>query len=86
LSALYVEFIELPRVVDPGQRELLARFLRVAVLGVDVDRGLEEGCFVQAVQLVLDRLGGVLGARHLSLTAAFLAFQICSTDSLSSRM
>ena len=28
--------------VDPGERELLAQFLCVAVVGVDVDRALKE--------------------------------------------
>jgi len=41
----YVEFIELPGVtVDSGERELLAQFLGVAVVGVDIDRALEEEC------------------------------------------
>ena len=37
-DALYVEFIELAGVtVDPCERELVAQFLGVAVVGVDVD-------------------------------------------------
>ena len=42
--------------VDPGKRELLAQLLGVAVVGFDVDRTLEEECFVETVQLVLNRL------------------------------
>jgi hypothetical protein len=37
--------------VDPRERELLAQFLGVAVLRLDVDRTLEEECFVEAVHL-----------------------------------
>ncbi|HET7697706.1 MAG TPA: hypothetical protein VFK57_18470 [Vicinamibacterales bacterium] len=51
--------------VDSRERELLAQFLRVAVVGLDVDRALEEERFVQAVQLVLDGFGGSLGDRNL---------------------
>jgi hypothetical protein len=85
--AFHVEFFELAGVtVDPSERELLAQFLGVTVVRLDVDRAFEEERFVKAVQLVLNRLGRSLGVRDSSRTAAFLAFQICSTDSLSSRM
>ena len=50
--------------VDPGERELLAQFLGVAVVGLDVDRALEEERFVETVQLVLNRLCGTLSARE----------------------
>ncbi len=86
-DAFYVEFIELAGVpVNPGERELLAQLLGVTVVRLDVDGAVEEECFVQAVQLVLYRLGCRSALAISSLTAAFLAFQICSTDSLSSRM
>jgi hypothetical protein len=38
--------------VYPGERELLAQFLGVAVVGLNVDRTLKEECLVQAVQLL----------------------------------
>ena len=57
-DALYIEFIELAGVtVHPGARELLAQFLGVAVVGLDVDRTLEEERLVQTVQLLPDRFG-----------------------------
>ena len=63
-DALYVEFIELAGVtVDPRERELLAQFLGVAVVRLDVDRALEEECFVETVQLVLNRLCSTLSGR-----------------------
>jgi hypothetical protein len=40
--------------VDPGERELLSQFLGVTVVGLDVDRALEEERLVETVQLVLD--------------------------------
>jgi hypothetical protein len=46
-DAFHVEFIELARVtVDPKERELLAQFLGVAVVRVDVDRAIEEECLI----------------------------------------
>ena len=64
-DALYVEFIELAGVtVDPGERELLAQFLGVAVVGLDVDRTFEEERLVQTVQLVLNRLRSTLRVRE----------------------
>ena len=65
-DALYVEFFDLTGVpVNPRERELLAQLLGVTVVGLDVDGAVEEECFVQAVQLVLYRLGCALGARDL---------------------
>jgi hypothetical protein len=51
--------------VDPREREFLAQLFRVTVVGVDVDRALEEECFVETVQLVLDGFGRTLGRRDL---------------------
>ena len=86
-NALYIEFIELPRVtVNPDERELLAQFLRVAVVGVDVDRALEKERLVETVQLVLVAFAARSAFASSSRTAAFRAFQMRSTDSLSSRM
>ena len=60
-DAFYVEFFELVGVaVDPRKRELLAQLLCVSVVSFDVDRAFEQECFVQPVQLVLDRLSGTL--------------------------
>ena len=42
--------------IDPRERELFAQFLGVAVVGLDVDGAFEEECFVETVQLVLNRL------------------------------
>jgi hypothetical protein len=42
-DALYVEFFELAGVtLDPNERELLAQFLHVAVVRLDVDRAFER--------------------------------------------
>jgi len=42
-DALYVEFFQLAGVtVDPGGREFLAQFLRVAVVRLDVNRVFEQ--------------------------------------------
>ena len=38
---------------DPRERELLAKFLGVAVVGLDVDRPLEEERFVETVPACL---------------------------------
>ncbi len=46
--------------VDPRERKLLAKFLGVAVVRLDVDRALEEECFVETVQLVLNLLCSTL--------------------------
>jgi hypothetical protein len=57
-DAFHVEFIELAGVtVYPGERELLAQFLGVTVVRLDVDRAFEEERFVEAVELVLEGLG-----------------------------
>ena len=72
--------------VDPRERKLLAQFLGVAVVRFDVDRPFEEERLVQAVELFLNRLRGALRSIELFADRAFRAFQICSTDSLSSRM
>ena len=59
VSTFHVEFFELVRVaLDPRERQFLAPFLGVAILGLDVDRALEVERFVETVQLVLDRLRG----------------------------
>ncbi|HQZ40969.1 MAG TPA: hypothetical protein PLH72_18225 [Vicinamibacterales bacterium] len=58
--------------VHPEQRQLLAQFLGVAVVGVDVDRALEQERLIQAVQLALKRLRGTLGGGHL-VTSSRLA-------------
>jgi hypothetical protein len=50
--------------VHAGERELLAQFLGVAVVGFDVNRALEEERLVETVQLVLNRLCSTLGARE----------------------
>ena len=51
-DALYVEFFELAGMtVDPCERELLAKFLGVAVVRVDVDRALEAELLVETVPL-----------------------------------
>jgi hypothetical protein len=64
-SALYIEFIELTGVpLDPSERELLAQFLRVAVVRLDVDRAFEEERLVETVQLVLDSLRDSLSVRE----------------------
>jgi hypothetical protein len=42
--------------IDPSERELLAQFLGVTVVRVDVDRTLEEERFVQTLQFVLNDL------------------------------
>ncbi len=44
--------------VDPSERELLAQFLGVAVVGLDVNRTLEEERLIQTIQLILNRLRG----------------------------
>jgi hypothetical protein len=63
-DALYVEFIELAGVtVYPGERELLAQFLGVAVVRVDVDRPFEQERLVETVEFVLNRLCGSLRVR-----------------------
>ena len=72
--------------VDPRERELLAEFLGVTVVRLDINRALEEEPFVQTVELLLDGLGRTLGRRDPSRTVALRAFQICSTDSFSRRM
>ena len=65
-DALYVEFIELAGVtVHAGERELLAQFLGVAIVGFDVNRPLEEERLVETVQLVLNRLCSTLSAREV---------------------
>jgi hypothetical protein len=46
--------------VDPRERELLAQLLGVTVVLFDIDRAFAQECFVQPVQLVLDRLSGTL--------------------------
>jgi hypothetical protein len=72
--------------LDPDERELLAQFLRLPVVGFDVDRALEAKCFVEAVQPVSMALAARSAFAISSRTVAFRAFQICSTDSLSRRM
>lgn len=72
--------------VDPRESQLLAQLLGVAVVGLDVDRALEEERFIETVQLVLDGFAVRSAVAISSRTAAFRAFQICSTDSLSRRM
>jgi hypothetical protein len=52
--------------VDPGERELFAQLLGVTVVRLDVDGAVEEECFVQAVQLVLYRLGCAPGVSRWS--------------------
>jgi hypothetical protein len=48
-DALYVEFFELSAMTtEPNERGLLAQFLRVAVVGLDVDRTFEEEGLIQA--------------------------------------
>jgi len=60
--------------VYPGERELLAQFLGVAVVSVDVDRTLEEERLVQPVQLVLNCLRGSLCAlRDVDYATAWTA-------------
>ncbi|SRR5258708_2696369 len=57
-NAFHVEFFELAGVsVDPYERELLAQFLSVAIVRVDVDRALEQERLVQAVKLGLNEFG-----------------------------
>jgi hypothetical protein len=86
-DAFHVEFFELAGVtLDPDERELLAEFLRMAVVGLDVDRAFEEECLVETVQLSWMALAARSAAAISSRTVAFRAFQICSTDSVSSRM
>jgi hypothetical protein len=47
-DALHIEFLELARVTDnPGEGELLAQLLRLAVVGLDVDGALEPERLVQ---------------------------------------
>ena len=72
--------------VDPRERELLAQLLGVAVVRVDVDRAFEEERLVQAVELSWMALAARSAVAISSRTAALRAFQICRTDSLSSRM
>ena len=85
-DAFHVEFFELARVtVDPDERELLAQFLGVTVVRLDVDRAFEEKCFVQTVELFLNGLGRAFGDCDLIADGSLRAFQICSTDSLSRR-
>jgi len=65
-DALHVEFVKLRGVtVDPEQRQLLAQLLGVPVVGVDVDRALEQERLVQPVELFLGDLGCSLGGRDL---------------------
>jgi hypothetical protein len=86
-DAFHVEFFELSGVtVDPRERELLVQLLGMAVVRFDVDRAFEQECFVQAVDLLLNRLRGALALSSSSRTPAFRTFQMRSTDSLSSRM
>jgi hypothetical protein len=59
---------------------------RMAVVRLDVDRALEEERFVETSSLSRIDLAARSAFAISSRTAAFLAFQICSTDSLSSRM
>jgi hypothetical protein len=46
--------------VDSREGEFLAEFLGVAVVGLDVDRPLEEERLVETVQLFLDGFGRAL--------------------------
>ena len=86
-NALYVEFFELAGVtVDSSEREFFAQFLGVTVVGLDVDRTFEEERLVQAVELSWMALAARSAVAISSRTAALRAFQICRTDSLSSRM
>ena len=57
--------------VDPRERELLAQFLGVAVVGLNVDRPLEEERLVQTVQFVLNGLRGPLSVRDLRAHGCF---------------
>jgi hypothetical protein len=57
--------------VHPSERELLAQLLGVAVVGVDVDRALEEERLIQPVQLILNGLRGSLGGRDLFAHGCF---------------
>jgi hypothetical protein len=66
----------------PGQRELLAQPFCVPVVGLDIDRALEQKGLVETVELLLDCVGRSLGLR----TDAWRAFQSPITDSFSSRM
>jgi hypothetical protein len=61
-DAFYVEFLKLAGVtVDACERELLAEFLGVTVVRVDVDEALEEERLVQTVELLLNRVGRAFG-------------------------
>ena len=57
--------------IDPRERELLAQLLGVTVVRLDIDRALEEECFVESVQLVLNGLRGSLGVRDLVTRGCF---------------
>jgi hypothetical protein len=50
--------------VDPRKRELLAQFLGVTVVRLDIDRALEEERFVQTVQQFL-KLAAIRGLRAM---------------------
>ena len=63
--------------VDPGERELLAQLLGVTVVRLDVDGAVEEECFVQAVQLVLYRLGCL---RAVDVTLPVITAQTMAQD------
>ncbi|HEY9461753.1 MAG TPA: hypothetical protein VIR54_01630 [Vicinamibacterales bacterium] len=60
--------------VDPSERELLAQFLSVAVVRLDVDRALEEERFVQTVELFLDGFGRSLGDYDLFAHSGLASF------------
>jgi hypothetical protein len=65
-DAFHVEFFELAGVaVHARESELLAQLFGVAVVRFDVDRALEQECFVQAVELLLDGLDRALGGCDL---------------------
>jgi hypothetical protein len=51
--------------LDPNERELLAQFLRVAIVRLDIDRALEEERLVETIQLLLNRPRGLLCLRDL---------------------
>jgi hypothetical protein len=56
--------------VDPGERELFAQFLGVAVVRLEADRALEEESFVETIQLVLNRFRGLTEQGSLNMYPA----------------